>query len=592
MKPPVFYLISGLWPLLLPPVVLSVLAHVAKDQTGFALPTPVVVVLCILSIPATFVTVNFIVMRAQMQRAAKFGSALPPQWEGKWIGNLDVLIRFLKAWKEGYIGDRHLDGVTKLGSVLGHRFMGDYATFTTEPEHIKIILATDFNNYIKGKRFRVAMESVLGSGVFNSDGDMWKFHRGMTRPFFARDRISHFAIFDRHAEDLVAKLKERLRGGYPVDFQDAISRFTLDSATEFLFGACVNSLSAGLPYPGDAYAGHAKASDDPAEKFARAFAEAQYVVAGRSNTGDAWPMFELAGDRSKRPMAVVNAFIEPVVNRVLAKHQQMKAEREAASHSSKEEIEDHDTLLDYLVRQTSDVSVLKDETLNMLVAGRDTTAGLLTFTAYFLAMYPNVMARLREEVLLTVGASAQPTFDNIKNMKYLRAVLNETLRLYPLVPWNVRESVHDTTWPSPHPDGKPIFIPGGTSVIYSVFMMQRRKDLWGPDAEEFDPERFLDERVKKYLIPNPMIFAPFNAGPRICLGQQFAYNEASFVLIRLLQQFSAFHLATEYQPRETHPPADWASCEGRKGIEQIFPRSHLTAYSYGGLWLTMTEADD
>ena len=58
------------------------------------------------------------------------------------------------------------------------------------------------------------------------------------------------------------------------------------------------------------------------------------------------------------------------------------------------------------------------------------------------------------------------------------------------------------------------------SIGYSVFFMHRRKDLWGPDAEEFDPDRFLDERVKTYLTPNPFIFLPFNAGPRICLGQQ------------------------------------------------------------------------
>ena len=82
---------------------------------------------------------------------------------------------------------------------------------------------------------------------------MWKFHRSMTRPFFTRDRISHFNIFDRHAEDVIAQMKSRLRAGFLVDFQAylctfiffhlTLSRSTLDSATEFLFGECIHSQS-------------------------------------------------------------------------------------------------------------------------------------------------------------------------------------------------------------------------------------------------------------------------------------------------------------------------------------------------------------
>src|SRR5882672_9960763 len=75
-------------------------------------------------------------------------------------------------------------------------------------------------------------------------------------------------------------------------------------------------------------------------------------------------------------------------------------------------------------------------------------------------------------------------------------------------------------------------------------------------ALKFDPDRFLDERVHKYLTPNPFIFCPFNAGPRICLGQQFAYHEASFFLVRLLQRFGKFELDTETNAK---PPVDWAT---------------------------------
>lgn len=116
-------------------------------------------------------------------------------------------------------------------------------------------------------------------------------------------------------------------------------------------------------------------------------------------------------------------------------------------------------------------------------------------------------------------------------------------------------------------------------------------------ALEFDPNRFLDERVQKYLTPNPFIFLPFNAGmstnvimdqfspvigPRLCLGQQFAYNQASYIITRLLQTFDTVALAPEAQPEGTRPPASWklAPVNRRKRIEEFFPKSHVTMYSH------------
>lgn len=96
-------------------------------------------------------------------------------------------------------------------------------------------------------------------------------------------------------------------------------------------------------------------------------------------------------------------------------------------------------------------------------------------------------------------------------------------------------------------------------------------------AEDFDPDRFLDERSER-LVANPSMFLPFNAGPRICLGQQFAYNEMSFFIIRLLQNFSSMSLQLDCQDPATLPPKEWAQCPGRKGIEKIFPKAHLSSY--------------
>lgn len=100
-----------------------------------------------------------------------------------------------------------------------------------------------------------------------------------------------------------------------------------------------------------------------------------------------------------------------------------------------------------------------------------------------------------------------------------------------------------------------------------------------PVADEFDPDRFLDSRLQKYLTPNPFIFLPFNAGPRICLGQQFAYNEMSFFLVRLLQNFEDIQLDLDSHPPESRVPKEWAGAPGRKGVEKFWPKAHLTLYS-------------
>jgi len=111
-----------------------------------------------------------------------------------------------------------------------------------------------------------------------------------------------------------------------------------------------------------------------------------------------------------------------------------------------------------------------------------------------------------------------------------------------------------------------------------------------PLAHEFDPDRFLDDRVEHYLTPNPSIFFPFSAGPRTCIGQQFAYNEASTVIAHIAQAFKKIRLDMDSNP-EAKPPADWANGDGRKAKEKIWVRSHIVTYAKGGVWVKMEEAD-
>ncbi|TFK48292.1 cytochrome P450 [Heliocybe sulcata] len=582
--PGLVYLSSRLPYVLVPPAVLYLACRACESQVSGGLLT----LLWVLCFPVYLLVLSKWTEHRDEREAEAMGAVMPPKLAHDWPLGLDIIWKGLKRFADSYPGDNFRPVIEEYGHIFNSRILGENRIVTVEPEHIKMILATNFNNFEKGGNFQNQVRSVLGTGVFNSDGEMWKFHRSMTRPFFTKDRISHFDIFDRHAEQVVKLMKARFEEGYAIDFQDLIARFTLDSATEFLFGHDVHSLAAGLPYPESAK--HKRNhSNHPATAFVNAFSNAQARIAMRGRFGSAWPLIEFWADRAKKYLGPVNEFIEPILQNAIERKKNSKVIEEVAGER---EIREGETLLDHLVHYTEDQTILRDEILNMLVAGRDTTAGTMTSLVYMLSQHPDVLTRLREEILNKVGPSRRPSYEDLRDMKYLRAVINETLRLFPIVPANVRSSIKGTILPSKRADGRPYYIPAGTRIAYSVLLMHRRTDLWGHDALQFDPDRFIDERLHKYLTPNPFIFLPFNAGPRICLGQQFAYNEISFMTVRLLQHFSDIALAPDAQPESSKPPSSWANGPGRQPVEKIRPRQHLTLFAFEGLWLRMTEAND
>ncbi|KAJ7839256.1 cytochrome P450 monooxygenase pc-2 [Mycena olivaceomarginata] len=513
--------------------------------------------------------------------AKKRDAVAIPQIPDRWPGGLTNVAFIGKRLRTGFPGDFFAEWFERYGNTILVRLLFSNQIGTTEPAYIKVMLTTDPENFWKGPVDCEWGYSLLGTGIFNTDDEMWKFHRSMTRPFFTRERILEFAIFEKYANDAIDQAATRLRQGYAVDFQDVASRFTLDSSTEFLFGKSADSLSAGLAYPeSSSEKNPASFLNHPSNGFVHAFVEAQRLHVSRSRFGAKWRLNEFWRDEVKVHREVIDQFIEPIVNDALAEKARL------STQDSKPETE---TLLGHLLTVTEDKDIIRDEVLNMLVAGRDTTAATLTYAVYMLAEHPTMADRLRNEILDKVGTSKVPTHDDIKAMPYLRAFINETLRLYPPVPLDTRTSKNATTWPATIPGGRPFYVPAKTKVIYSVFLMHRRTDLWGPDALKFDPDRFMDDRLHKYLTPNPFIFLPFNAGPRICLGQQFAYQEASFFLVRLLQRFKTFALAPDAQPDYSKAPPSWQSSK-LKSREKVKFGTSLTIYAKGGLWVRMQEA--
>lgn len=236
-------------------------------------------------------------------------------------------------------------------------------------------------------------------------------------------------------------------------------------------------------------------------------------------------------DSYRKGLVVMDRFIYQFIERAL----RLTPEELATKTKSEKGY----TFLHELAGFTREPKVLRDQLVAVLLAGRDTTACTLSWTIYELARHPEALEKLREEIIEQVGLEREPTYDDLKSMKYLQNVMNETLRLYPVVPFNVRFSVKDTTLPvGGGPDGRqPIAVLKGTPIGYSTLVMQRRADIYPPPSETFaHHEVFSPDRWFNWQ-PKPWTYIPFNGGPRICIGQQFALTEMGYVLTRLFQKY-------------------------------------------------------
>lgn len=349
------------------------------------------------------------------------------------------------------------------------------------------------------------------------------------------------------------------------DLQVLFFRLTIDTATEFLFGESINSQLRELRGP---EINNAKPAALDEIVFSKAFDSAQAYIARRGRImGNYWWMM------NSRPfqdaVARCHAFFDHYVEQALRSDSSRDGQE-----PEKGAIGGQYVFMDELVRRTRDPIELRSSLLQVLIAGRDTTAGLLGWTFWLLARHPEVYAKLRRVVLEEFGQyraedHSRISFETLKSCKYLQYVLNETLRLYPSVPLNRRQATRDTTLPrGGGQDGKkPVFVPKDANIVYCVYVTHRMRSLWGEDAEKFYPERWETGKMAwKYL--------PFNGGPRVCLGQQFALTEAGFIVVRLVQRFDKI---------ENLDPT---------GMEDVKQNATLTMSSAHGVKVRLHAADD
>ena len=204
-------------------------------------------------------------------------------------------------------------------------------------------------------------------------------------------------------------------------------------------------------------------------------------------------------------------FVDSIVAKALANtSQDLKGQDRVANR--------HIFLQD-LISETTDKIAIRSELLNILAAGRDTTASLLSNVWFFLSKRPEIWSCLQQEVY---ALGDEPiTYEVLKNMTYLKALLNESLRLHPILPSNGRQAMADTILPlGGGPDETaPIFVSKGQLVVYNTYNLHRRRDIYGDDAEEFRPERWIDDG-ERALRPG-WGYLPFNGGPRVCIGRKY-----------------------------------------------------------------------
>lgn len=330
---------------------------------------------------------------------------------------------------------------------------GERRVVTADADNIKAILATQFRDFEKGDRFRRDWKGLLGRSIFTLDGPDWHHNRQFLRPHFARQRISDLACFERH----LAHLFPLLDGEQTIDASTVMAHFAFDAAADFSLGTTqVQSLL------------------NPSHTFIKAFERVhrtQTLIEYTTPLGW-WLIPRRQYNADIKTMA---EFVDPLLDKALAMSDEDLQKCLADDSSGTNSGSTRFSFLAACAAVSRDRSFLRDEITTIILAARDTTAMTLTWCLFELARHPDAVAELREEIRSTLGSGRKPTYEDIKNMPVLSHTLNETLRLYPAIPYNARVAAQDTSLPrGGGEDGMgPIGLPKGTLVYFSTHLLRK-----------------------------------------------------------------------------------------------------------------------
>lgn len=290
----------------------------------------------------------------------------------------------------------------RLGNTFHTRMINMPFIATIEPENIKTILSLKFKDYSFGNRLE-AMEPLLGHGIFNADGERWANSRHLLRPNFARDQVADIEAFERHFQLM---LKHIPRDGKTVDLQELFFRLTIDTATEFLFNHSTNTLRV---VGGDD-------EDNEDIIFGKAFNFAQHDITVRLRFG--FLNHFRSNTEGDKAIDICHKYIDKWVDDALLFRNELDVKK--SSGAGKEE---KYFFIQEVAKQTKDKKRIRDELINILLAGRDTTASLLSNMFFEIAKQPHIYQKLRDEIAFLEGRT--PSYEELRNFKYLKWCLNE-----------------------------------------------------------------------------------------------------------------------------------------------------------------------
>ena len=381
----------------------------------------------------------------------------------------------------------------EFGDVVRFCVMMQERTIVNRPDLINQVLVIQQAKFHKSELTRRITTRILGQGLLISEGDFWRRQRRLAQPAFHRARMAGYAatmleLAEAHIRDW--------RDGEQRSISQEMTSLTLDIAVKTLFGTTLPSEARQI--------GHAMT-------FLMRYSLRRNRLPVR--IPETWPT--PANRRADRELAFVDSFVTRIIN-----------ERRAEGTSDR-----HNDLLALLMGAMDEDGTqmtpkqLHDETMTLFLAGHETTAQMLSWTWFALSGNPAAEEKLHEELHGVLGGRA-PGAEDFPRLPYLRAVMNEVLRLYPPAYILARETMEPCELGG-------FDIHKGSTVIISQWIMHRDPRYYD-DPHAFRPERWIDGLQDR--LP-PGAYFPFSAGPRRCIGEGFALLEAAIVIATLAQKF-------------------------------------------------------
>ncbi|OEL32325.1 Cytochrome P450 94A1 [Dichanthelium oligosanthes] len=356
------------------------------------------------------------------------------------------------------------------------------------------------------------MHDFLGRGIFNVDGDAWCEQRKVASYEFNTRSLRAFVARCVRAElhgRLLPLLGRTAASGAGLDLQDVLERFAFDNICRVAFDHDPRQ----LPDDGDDH-------DTADSGLADAFRDAAVVSVGRFRYAvpGFWKIKKALNVGSERRLRESIATVHGFADRIV------QSRREEMARAG---FEKHDLLSRFMASQDEAFSeskgALRNAVISFLFAGRESTSSALAWFFWLLSSHPDVQRRIRDEI---AGAA-----------------ITESMRLYPPVPMNMLHVQADDVLP----DGTAV--EAGWFVGYNLYAMGRMESVWGEDAREYRPERWLDPADGAFQPGSPFRFVAFHAGPRLCLGKEMAYIQMKAIVASVLEELDVA-VDGAYQPRQ------------------------------------------